>query len=241
MKKTILLIGMVILMSNLAADTAYGFERDVFETPEKNIKITFLGHGTLLIEFGDIKIHVDPYSRVADYTLLPAADIILITHGHQDHYDMNAIKKIMKPGTVMVMNETVGKNFSSAIVMKNGESVTVHNIPVKAVPAYNTTKEHLMFHPRGRDNGYVITLGGKNIYIAGDTESIREMSLLEDIDIAFLPVNQPYTMTPEQAVEAALLFKPAILYPYHYGETDLSSIAEMLKGEPVEVRIRQLQ
>ena len=225
----------------IPADPAPGFESDIFETARGQVRITFIGHGTLMIEFGEKVIHIDPVSREADYSELPKADIILITHEHQDHYDQQAIGIISKPGTEMIMNPAVGNEDGDGIILKNGESAIVQGIPVRAVPAYNTTADHSRFHPRGRDNGYIVDLGGFLIYIAGDTETIPEMADLRDIDIAFLPVNQPYTMTPAQAVEAAMMFKPGILYPYHYGNTDVSVIVKALKGSDTEVRVRDLQ
>ena len=127
--------------------------------------------------------------------------------------------------------------------MKNGDSLTpVPWLKLEAVPAYNTTPDRVKYHPKNRDNGYILTLGGNRIYIAGDTEDIPELKQLKAIDIAFLPVNQPYTMTVPQAVHAAKMFNPRILYPYHYSDTDIKQLEEGLKNTPeIEVRIRQLQ
>ena len=126
--------------------------------------------------------------------------------------------------------------------MKNGDKLKPTDyLTIEAVPAYNTTPGREKFHPRHRDNGYILTLGGTRIYIAGDTEDIPELKNLKDIDIAFLPVNQPYTMTVPQAANAARMFSPKILYPYHYGDTKISELKEALQGSGVEVRIREMQ
>ena len=129
--------------------------------------------------------------------------------------------------------------------MKNGEVKTVKGLKIEAVPAYNIISKRdggEPYHPKGNGNGYVITFGGKRVYVAGDTENTPEMKALKDIDIAFLPMNLPYTMSPEMAAEAARAFRPKVLYPYHYGNTDVKQLAELLKGEQgIEVRIREMQ
>jgi L-ascorbate metabolism protein UlaG (beta-lactamase superfamily) len=122
--------------------------------------------------------------------------------------------------------------------MKNGDTKTVMGLMIEAVPAYNLEKN---FHPKGRGNGYVITFADKKVYVAGDTENIPEMKNLKNIDIAFLPMNLPYTMPPEMVADAAKVIKPKILYPYHYSQTDTSIIVELLKDSETEVRIRQMQ
>ena len=127
-------------------------------------------------------------------------------------------------------------------VMANGDTLQIANdITVEAVPAYNTTEGHLQFHPKGRDDGFILTLDGLRIYIAGDTEDIPEMAEIKDIDVAFLPCNQPYTMTPEQLINAARMVKPKVLFPYHYGQTDVSGIPSQLEADGVEVRIRHYE
>jgi len=183
-------------------------------------------------------IHVDPYSSVADYSQLPDADLIFVTHGHGDHYDLSAIGNIKKDSTIMICNQEVKdkKTYTdTAIVMNNGDSIEIKGIPVKAVPAYNPEKA---FHPKGVGNGYVFTFGEKNIYVAGDTENIPEMDNLGRIDIAFLPMNLPYTMTPEQAANAATRINPDILYIYHFSNSDTAYLRSLLSDyENIEVRI----
>ena len=126
--------------------------------------------------------------------------------------------------------------------MTNGDKAEIaEGFTVEAVPAYNTTEGHLQFHPKGRDNGYVLTIDGLRIYIAGDTEDIPEMETIQNIDIAFLPCNQPYTMTTDQLVKAAKVVKPKVMFPYHYGQTDVSSVPSQLKNEGIDVRIRHYE
>ena len=166
-------------------------------------------------------------------------DGILITHEHSDHLDSSAIIALSNEATLLIANENSVKRLGRGCVMRNGEIRILSDvISVEAVPAYNTSAEKQKYHPQGRDNGYVLDIDGLRIYIAGDTEPIPEMSRIRDIDIAFLPVNHPYTKTPEQAAVAARSFMPKVLYPYHYGETKIEQVAEALSGSGIEVRIR---
>ena len=192
---------------------------DTIKTSGEDVQITFLGHGTLMFACGNVVIHVDPVAQMADYATLPQADIVLLTHEHFDHFEPKTIEAICKEGTVIVGAESCAEQMSDCIVMKNGDTKTIHGINIEAVPAYNVV--HMRspgapFHPRGVGNGYVITFSDKRCYIAGDTENIPEMKELKNIDIAFLPMNLPYTMTPEMVADAARAFKPNILYPYHF-------------------------
>jgi L-ascorbate metabolism protein UlaG (beta-lactamase superfamily) len=227
------------------AVTYLGFEQDIFQTGAGELKITFIGHGTLMFGFNDKCIHVDPVSREADYTKLPKADFILITHEHGDHLDTKAINIIRKEGTKIVLTKACTKRVSGGIVMQNGDVQNIEGLKVEAVPAYNIVHKRsngMPFHPKGQGNGYVITLGDKRVYVAGDTENTSEMKRLRDIDIAFLPMNLPYTMTPEMVADAAKAFKPKILYPYHYGQTDPHKLVNLLKdSKDIEVRIRKMR
>ena len=216
-----------------------GFEVDTIKTNKGDLKITAIGHGTLMFEFAGKVIHIDPVTREADYTKLPKADLILITHEHGDHLDPKAIDIIKKEGTKIVLTKTCAAQVPGGIVMKNGDVNSVDGFKIEAVPAYNLDPA-TRFHPKGVGNGYVITFGDKKVYVAGDTENIPEMKNLKDIYIAFLPMNLPYTMTPEMVAEAAKVIKPKILYPYHFGQTDTSKIVELLKDSGIEVRIRKL-
>lgn len=221
-------------------------ETDIFTTNSgKLVEIHALVHSSICIEYDGKTIYVDPvaklHERTVDYSFLPKADLIFVTHEHFDHYDSAAIALLTKENTQLIMNRRCVEMYGSGTAMANGERLKLaDDIALEAVPAYNTTEGHLQFHPKGRDNGYILTLDGLLIYIAGDTEDIPEMADLEGtIDIAFLPCNQPYTMTSEQLVRAAKMVKPKVLFPYHYGETDISGIPAQLPG--IDVRIRHYE
>jgi L-ascorbate metabolism protein UlaG (beta-lactamase superfamily) len=233
---------LMLLAGTLAADPLSKYEHDAFETGKGKLTIYFFGHASLMITWGKIVIYVDPVSRYADYVKLPKADIILVTHEHQDHLDAKAIAAVTKKGTRTVLNASAKAQLQQGEALANGDSAIIDGIAIRAVPAYNTTTDRDKFHPRGRDNGYVLNIGLQKVYVAGDTEDISEMAGLKNIDIAFLPVNQPYTMTPQQAANAARIIKPQVLYPYHYGETDLSVLPGLLKDlKGTEVRVRKMK
>ena len=220
------------------------FETDSFSTSDGDLTITFIGHGSLLLDFNQLNISVDPFSRLADYSKLPKADLILITHEHQDHLDQAALAEIRTDETDLVVTETCARQLTQGIVMQNGDQRIVRGIPIEAVPAYNLVHKRdngQPFHPRSVGNGYILTFGDLRLYVAADTENTPEMKSLTSIDIAFLPMNLPYTMTPGMVADAAKAFKPHILYPYHYGSTDPQELVELLQDEPeIEVRIRQM-
>lgn len=246
MRRTMLNCCALALLFAVPASRADGFETDIFDTSEgRSLVITFIGHGTLMFEWGEKVIHVDPVGRYADYSGLPSADLVLITHEHGDHLDPEALVKIRKEGTVILANPASAATIDGSIPLENGESRTELGIHVETTPAYNILHKRDSgepFHPKGRGNGYVLTFGDKRVYVAGDTENIPEMKALEDIDIAFLPMNLPYTMTPEMVADAARAFRPKVLYPYHYGNTDTARLAELLKDEVgIDLRIRDLR
>lgn len=223
---------------------AWSFESDGFDTSGGKLQVTFIGHGTLMFNCAGKVIHVDPVADAADYSKLPKADLILITHEHYDHFDPKAIEQLRTPQTAVVIPPVLAEKLKGATVMKNGDSKTISGLPIEAVPAYNVVHMHspgIPYHPKGVGNGYVITFGDKRVYVAGDTENIPSMADLKDICIAFLPMNLPYTMTPEMAADAAKKIKPKILYPYHFGETDTSRLVSLLKGSGIDVRIRKLK
>jgi len=221
------------------------FETDVIKTSTGDLRITFIGHGTLLFTFGGKVIHVDPYGQMADYARLPKADIILITHDHGDHFDPKVLTLLRTEKTVMILTNTLAKKVEGGIVMNHGDVRSIAGLKIEAIAAYNMVHKRgdgTPFHPKGAGNGYVITFGDKKVYVAGDTENIPEMKELKDIDVAFLPMNFPFTMTPEMVADAAKAFKPKILYPYHYGDSDPSRFVELLKDtKEIEVRIRKMK
>ena len=220
------------------------FETDIIQTADGELEITFLGHGTLMFRCQDQVIHIDPYSSVADYTRLPKADLVLITHEHGDHLDPQALSIIRQKDTLVVANQAAVESIPDSIVLQNGQTANFAGFQIEAVPAYNIVHKRESggpFHPKGRGNGYVLTLGGQRVYIAGDTEDIPEMNNLKAIDIAFLPMNLPYTMTPEMAARAAKRFRPRVLYPYHFGSTDTARLVQLLADEDdIQVRIRSM-
>jgi len=220
------------------------FESDVIPTSAGDLSITFLGHGSLLMVFTGMNIYVDPFGEVADYALLPKADLVLVTHEHFDHFDLRALSSIRIDKTLMVLTEVCAKQVKGGIVLHNGDEQKVAGIQIKSVPAYNLVNKRPdgePFHPKGSGNGYILSFDGTRLYIAGDTENIPEMKALKEIDIAFLPMNLPYTMTPEMVVDAVKAFQPRILYPYHYGNTDTAKLVDLLKNEPgIEVRVRKM-
>ena len=241
MKIKYLLLTICMVFTHLIV--ANDLETDTFKTKSnKDVIITFIKHGSLMLTYDGLQIQVDPVTMFADYSTFPKADFILITHEHGDHLDSVAIKQLTKNNTRIIINQSSRDIISKGDVMKNGDSLQLtDNIRIEAVPAYNTTEGREKFHPRHRDNGYIVNIEDLRIYIAGDTEDIPEMKELRNIDIAFLPVNQPYTMTVDQAVDAANMFSPTILYPYHFGDTDVKSIKTRLEDSGIEVRLRKME
>ena len=235
----------LLAMFPATAGNVHAYETDVIPTASGDLKITFIGHGTLMFTFGGKVIHVDPWSQLADYGMLPKADLVLITHEHRDHLDLKALDTVIKDGTVIIATEIAAKQVKDALMMKNGDVITSQGFTIEAVAAYNIVHMRspgVPYHPQGLGNGYVITFADRRVYIAGDSENTPEMKTLRNIDVAFLPMNLPYTMTPEMVADAAKAFRPKILYPYHYGETDTQKLAALMKGETgIEVRIRNLK
>ena len=217
---------------------------DQIVTSAGNVEMHFIGHGSLMFRLNDKIVYVDPVKSSGNYDNLPKADIILVTHEHYDHLDVDLINVLKKSGTKILCNVAASVRVPGSVAMKAGDSQTIGNIAIEAVAAYNIVNERAPgqpFHPKGTGVGYIIGFGGKKIYVAGDTENTPEMKALKNIYIAFLPMNLPYTMTPAMVADAAKAFKPKILYPYHYGDTNTDEIVRLLKDTGIEVRIRILK
>jgi len=210
-----------------------------FETSAGIVKITPVQHASVMIEAGGQVIHIDPWSN-GNYDGLPAADVILITDIHGDHMDPKILPKVSKSGTVILAPAAVAETVKNATVIRNGETKTMGPFTIEAVPMYNLKRgpeAGKLFHDKGRGNGYVIAYGGKRFYFSGDTEGTPEMRALKNIDVAFVCMNLPYTMPPDEAAEAVRAFHPKIVYPYHYRGSDLSVFEKGLAGTGIEVRL----
>jgi L-ascorbate metabolism protein UlaG (beta-lactamase superfamily) len=227
-------------LSAVVAVTLGAAQSDRIPATGGEITITPLNHATLQIAQGSHVIDVDPVAQ-ANFGSLPAPTIILVTDIHGDHLDPAAVAKRKGASTTVVAPAAAAAKLTGATVLANGETKTIDAVTIEAVPMYNLQRgpqTGQVFHEKGRGNGYVLTLGGRRIYIAGDTECTPEMKGLSNIDVAFLPMNLPYTMTPAEAAGCAKAFRPKIVYPYHYRGQKPEVFAEALKGSDVEVRLR---
>lgn len=210
-----------------------------FQTSAGPVKITPVYHASLLIEAGGKTIDLDP-AKPANFTGLPPADLILITDIHHDHMDPGLISAVSKPGTEIMAPPAVVKTVTKAVPISNGETKKWGAWTIEAIPMYNIKRgpaPGMLYHEKGRGNGYILTYGGKRFYFSGDTENIPEMRALENIDVAFVCMNLPYTMPPDEAAEAVKAFHPKIVIPYHYSGSDLSIFQKDLQGTGIEVRL----
>jgi L-ascorbate metabolism protein UlaG (beta-lactamase superfamily) len=224
---------------------------DTLSTSQGDLRIVPIHHATVLFELGGKEYYVDPFHE-GNLDGRPPADVIFITHAHPDHFDPSAIEKIRKPGTIIVCPPSVaekleprdhpGDSTGVVVVLKNGESRTVAGVGVEAFAMYNLKRGPVpgkVFHEKGWGEGFVLTFGDKRVYVSGDTECTPEMRDLKDIDVAFVCMNLPYTMTPREAGECVEAFKPKVLYPYHYRDSDLGELDKVLaKDKDIEVRKR---
>ena len=213
--------------------------------------VTLIKHGSLELSYKGMSVQVDPvsgYGKNTDYAKeFPKANAILITHEHGDHLDKDAITALSSDKTEILLNAKSQQQIGVGRVLANGDNFTLApvGICIEAVPAYNTTAGREQFHPKGNGNGYVVHfLGTLTAYVAGDTEDIPEMENIRNmspgrLSVAFLPVNQPYTMTVDQCVNAAKTINPEILIPYHFGQTDLSALPDLLPD--MKVLLRDMQ
>jgi L-ascorbate metabolism protein UlaG (beta-lactamase superfamily) len=235
---------LIIIAMNLSGYSQEPPSYDKIITSAGTVEMHFIGHGSLMFKVNGYIIYVDPVRSSGNYDFFPKADIILVTHEHGDHLDARLIDTLKKQGTLVLCNGNSAKTIPWAMVMKEGDRQEFNSIVFEAVPAYNIVNERAPgqpFHPKGAGVGYVLTIGDKRFYIAGDTENTPEMKALKNIEVAFLPMNLPYTMTPAMVADAVRAFKPKIVYPYHYGETNTDELLKLLKDSGIEVRIRNLK
>lgn len=235
---------LIIIAMNIPGFSQEPPSYDKVNTAAGIVEMHFIGHGSLMFKVNGFIIYIDPVSSSGNYEFLPKADLILITHEHGDHLDVNLINNLKKDGTLVFCNVNSAAKIPWAMTMKEGSRQEINNIIIEAVPAYNIVNERAPgepFHPKGAGLGYILTIGGKKFYIAGDTENTPEMKALKNIEVAFLPMNLPYTMTPEMVADAARAFKPKILYPYHFGDTNTDELVKLLKDTKIEIRIRNLK
>ncbi len=242
---TVILIATVTLLT--AAGAAAELARDTIAIDGGELTVVPINHATFVMTAGDKVIYVDPVGGAEVFGDFEPPDLILITHIHGDHTSAETMQAISTDATAVIVPTTVAEKLGEGVpgnfhILANGESFDWEGIEIEAIPAYNLTEDRQGFHPKGRDNGYVVTIGGKRIYIAGDTEDIPEMRALEDIDAAFVCMNLPYTMTVERAADAVLEFAPKVVYPYHYrgseGMSDLDAFKKAVAGNPeIEVRL----
>lgn len=219
---------------------------DLIPAEKDSIKVQPIRHGTLILAWAGNTIYVDPVQREEVFEGLSAPDIILVTDVHGDHLSIEAIRRIITPHTQIVAPPAVTDRLSEAefkhhiLTVANGGRILTNGISIRAIPMYNIPSSGQARHPKGRGNGYVINLGGKKVYISGDTEDIQEMRALKGIDVAFLCMNMPYTMDVSQAASAVLDFKPAIVYPYHYRGSDIEKFEALVQAgsDTIEVRLR---
>ena len=250
MKKLLtILTALFGLMSCSGGNNQTAFPEDSlsFGTPSgKTLRVACIFHGSLAFEYDGNVIQVDPVTRMGDmkidYSAFGKADAIFITHSHHDHLCQEAIDTLSGEKTALYANAESVSVIGRGKVLANGDSGELSGgVSYTAVPAYNTTPGKEKYQPKGRDNGFILTIDGFRVYISGDTEDIPEMRNIKNIDVAFLSTNQPFTMTPEQIVRAAKLIKPKVLFPYHYSDTPIQKVADLLKGTGIDVRIRNYQ
>lgn len=230
-----------LLPRGMAFAQAAALDGDTLATASGDVTIHPIHHASLIIAWGDQVVYVDPVGGPSLYQDLPSPTAILITHAHGDHFDPPTLEGIVGDATILTTDQVLGKLPADlkdkASAAANGDSVDFAGIKLEVVPAYNTTQDRLQYHPKGVGNGYILNIGDKRVYVAGDTEDIPEMRALTNIDMAFIPMNLPYTMDINQAAGAIKAFKPKIVYPYHYQGTKVEDLPALV-GDAAEVRLR---
>ncbi len=239
----------VVLAAVLAGTAAHAgdgaFERDTFATTAGELRVTFIGHASYMLETGETVIHIDPWSRAADYSALPKAGIVLITHEHVDHLDPKALGLVTTGETTVICPPSAAEKYERGEVMRPGDTRRFGDIHVEAVHAYNLMNIRnpggRLVHPRGLGNGYILTIGETRVYCMGETEQVPEIGDVGNIDIAFMAMDSVYNLTPGMAAELARAISPAILYPIHFADEDPGKLAELLDGSGIDVRIRRMK
>ena len=238
------LLGLVSLAAQSQLATS-----DVISTPRGNVTVQPVFHASLVLEFNNTTIYVDPVNGADTYKNLRKPDLVLITHIHGDHFDMKTLNGLDLSKASFVVPQSVADKMPAEwkdkiVVLHNGDTTVQHGISITAVAMYNMPGDSTVHHPKGKGNGYVLNLGGKRFYISGDTEATPEMRELKDIDVAFVCMNLPYTMDVDEAASGVLAFKPKIVYPYHYrtpkGFSDVAKFKSLVNnGDPaIDVRLR---
>lgn len=225
-------------------------QSDQIKAKKGNISIHPVLHASMVLQWNGKTIYIDPYGGAARYKAFPAPDLVLITDIHGDHLNKKTLSALDLSNATLVVPQAVKEKMGTlktkkVVTLANGKKTKTMGIKIKAIPMYNLPETEKTRHPKGRGNGYVLTIGGKRLYISGDTEDIKEMRALKRIDVAFVCMNLPYTMTVDKAASAVLDFKPAIVYPFHFrgkgGFSDVNKFKAMVnKGNPnIEVRLRE--
>ena len=235
---------LVVAVNTPSARSADKIEGDRVPTSDGDLIIHPINHATFVMGWKDKVIYVDPVGTGKRFDGLPKPDLILVTDIHGDHLSPETLEAVADAKTAIVAPSAVAEKLpeklrKQATVLANGETKSVAGVSIEAVPMYNLTADRLKYHNKGRGNGYVVTVGAKRVYISGDTEDIPEMRALKNIDVAFICMNLPYTMTEEQAASAVREFKPKIVYPYHYRGSDVEKFKKLVgEDSGVEVRLR---
>ena len=249
-KRVLFLVLVLLVTDTVRGERTLPSPTDRIQTENGVVEIYPVNHATFVMRWNGQTIFIDPVGPAERFQSFARPDLILITDIHGDHHQQGTVSMVRQESTITLAPQAVIDKVPTSLqsayrVLGNGEKISINGMRVEAIPMYNLTKERLRFHSKGRGNGYVVSLGGKRVYISGDTEDVPEMRSLKNIDVAFLCMNLPYTMTVEQAASAAVEFKPGIVFPYHYrgtkGFSDINHFKKLVQAETkeIEVRIRE--
>lgn len=240
-RNVLCIVLMLLVFSNAHGQRRY--ERDTLRTDNgKTLIVTFLGGASLLFDYEGTRIYFDPTTYTGSFSNLPTADYIFITSHHKDHCDKRAVDAIASPGTKLFVSDKAKYVVNRGMVLFNWQDIRIDGLRIEAIPSYSDFKnnEGKPYHPRGEGNGYIITVGGTRIFVAGDTQNTEELRSLKWIDIAFLPLKAPFTMSPQAFTEAVTAFQPKVVYPYNYRGTDPRELEVLLEDSGIELRIRRM-